>query len=85
MDLAQVTRALTAAREEAERPSLILARTHIGYGAPHKQDTSQAHGAPLGEDEVRAAKQFYGWDPDAHFQVPDEVLTSFRACGGSRA
>jgi transketolase len=79
MDAAQVERALTAAREETVRPSLILARTHIGYGAPHKQDTAQAHGAPLGEDEVRAAKQFYGWNPEAHFEVPEEVLTSFRA------
>ena len=78
MDAAQVERALTLAREELDRPSLILARTHIGYGAPHKQDTAQAHGSPLGEDEVRAAKQFYGWDPEAHFRVPDEVLSSFR-------
>ena len=79
MDAIQVERALTLAREELDRPSLILARTHIGYGAPHKQDTSQAHGAPLGEDEVRAAKSFYGWDPEAHFRVPEEVLASFRS------
>lgn len=78
MDLDEVERALHAAREQQERPSLILARTHIGYGAPHKQDTAQAHGSPLGEDEVRAAKQFYGWDPDAHFYVPDDVLASCR-------
>jgi transketolase len=56
-----------------DRPSLIAVRTHIGYGSPHKQDTSKAHGSPLGEDEVRLTKEFYGWDPDAHFLVPDEV------------
>jgi len=78
MDADAVERALTAAQAERDRPSLILARTHIGYGAPHKQDTSQAHGAPLGEDEVRAAKSFYGWDPNAHFEVPEDVLRSFR-------
>jgi transketolase len=55
------------------RPSLIAVRTHIGYGSPHKQDTQKAHGSPLGEDEVRLVKEFYGWDPDAHFLVPDEV------------
>jgi transketolase len=78
MDAAAVERALNAARDERDRPSLILARTHIGYGAPHKQDTAQAHGSPLGEDEVRAAKSFYGWDPDAHFEVPEDVLRHFR-------
>ncbi|HTE85809.1 MAG TPA: transketolase, partial [Dehalococcoidia bacterium] len=78
MDADAVERALTSAQAERDRPSLILARTHIGYGAPHKQDTSQAHGAPLGEDEVRAAKSFYGWDPNAHFEVPEDVLRSFR-------
>ena len=60
------------------RPSMIRVRTHIGYGAPHKQDTSAAHGEPLGEDEVRAAKRFYGWPEDAHFLVPDEALAHFR-------
>jgi transketolase len=79
MDAAAVQRSLTAARDERDRPSLILARTHIGYGAPHKQDTSQAHGSPLGEEEVRAAKSFYGWDPNAHFEVPEDVLRHFRS------
>jgi transketolase len=78
MNTDEVERALVAARDERDRPSLILARTHIGYGAPHKQDTSQAHGAPLGEDEVRAAKSFYGWNPEAHFYVPDNALAHFR-------
>jgi transketolase len=62
-----------------DRPSLVMVRSHIGYGAPHKQDTSSAHGSPLGEDEVRAAKEFYGWDPDKHFYVPDDALAHFRA------
>ena len=71
-DLEAIEAAIRAARED-ERPSLIAVRTHIGYGAPHKQDTQKAHGSPLGEDEVRLAKEFYGWDPDAHFLVPDPV------------
>jgi len=78
MDADQVERAIVAARQETERPSMILARTHIGYGAPHMQDTSRAHGSPLGEDEIRATKQFYGWNPEARFYVPDEVLASFQ-------
>jgi transketolase len=78
MDADEVDRALVAAREERERPSMIVARTHIGYGAPHKQDTAQAHGSPLGEPEIRAAKQFYGWNPDEHFAVPDDALSNFR-------
>ena len=58
---------------EDDRPTLIAVRTHIGFGSPHKQDTQKAHGSPLGEDEVRLAKEAYGWDPDRHFYVPDEV------------
>jgi len=71
-DLAAIEAAIQAARAD-ERPSLVAVRTHIGYGAPHKQDTQKAHGSPLGEDEVRLAKEFYGWDPDAHFLVPEQV------------
>ena len=63
-----------------DRPSLIIVRSHIGYGSPHKQDTSSAHGSPLGEDEVRLTKESYGWDPDKHFYVPDEALAHFREC-----
>jgi transketolase len=76
-DVAAIGAAIGAARRD-ERPSLIAVRTHIGYGAPTKQDTQKAHGAPLGEDEVRGAKQFYGWDPDKHFFVPDEALALYR-------
>jgi transketolase len=71
-DLEAIEAAIERAIED-DRPSLIAVRTHIGYGAPNRQDTQKAHGSPLGEDEVRLAKEFYGWDPDAHFLVPDEV------------
>ena len=76
-DVAAIAAAIGAARAD-ERPSLIAVRTHIGYGAPTKHDSQKAHGAPLGEEEVRGAKQFYGWDPDKHFFVPDEALALYR-------
>jgi transketolase len=76
-DVAEIDAAITAAKAD-ERPSLIAVRTHIGYGAPTKHDTNKAHGSPLGEDEVRGAKEFYGWDPDRHFYVPDAALEHFR-------
>ena len=65
-----------------DRPSLIIVRSHIGYGSPNKQDTSSAHGSPLGEDEVRLTKEAYGWDPDRQFYVPEEALAHFRRCCG---
>ena len=68
-----VREALAAAEAETDRPSFISLRTHIAYGAPHAQDTAKAHGAPLGEEEIRLTKQAYGWDPDQHFYVPDGV------------
>src|SRR4051794_243438 len=72
---------LESATEEAkgveDRPSLIIVRSHIGYGSPNKQDTYQAHGSPLGEDEVRATKEAYGWPPDKTFYVPDEAREPF--------
>ncbi len=67
-----------------DAPTLIILRSHIGYGAPNKQDTAAAHGSPLGEDEIRGAKQNYGWDQDAKFLVPEEVLEDFRSGIGSR-
>jgi transketolase len=73
---------IDAALERAEkdpRPSLIIARTHIGRGAPNKQDTAAAHGAPLGAEELRLTKAFYGRDPDASFQVPAEVANHMAA------
>jgi transketolase len=75
--LEEATRAAMAVQD---RPSLVIVRSHIGYGSPHKQDTSSAHGSALGEDEVRLTKEFYGWDPDKHFYVPDEALAHFREC-----
>ncbi len=70
--------ALTAARAEASRPSLVIVRSHIGYGAPTKQDTADAHGAPLGAEEVRLTKLNYGWPEDAEFLVPDRALRHMR-------
>jgi transketolase len=72
-DLDMLTRAIQTAQRETERPSMIVVDSHIAYGAPNKQDTSAAHGEPLGEDEIKAAKKNYGWDPEKKFFVPDEV------------
>jgi transketolase len=66
-------RALQTASKETERPSLIIVDSHIAWGAPNKQDTSAAHGEPLGDEEIRLTKQRYGWPPDAKFLVPDET------------
>jgi transketolase len=79
--LEDIENAIEAAAGVADRPSLIMLRTHIGYGSPNKQDTNAAHGSPLGEDEVRLTKEAYGWDPDGHFVVPDEVLAHFEEAG----
>ncbi len=67
-----------------DKPTLIIAKSHIGYGSPHKQDTHEAHGSPLGADEIKATKKFYGWPEDAQFLVPDEVLANFKAGIGAR-
>jgi len=67
-----------------DRPTIVIVNSHIGYGSPHKQDTNAAHGEPLGEDEVRLVKKFYGWPEDAHFLVPDGVLENFRDGIGKR-
>ena len=77
-DLEAIDAALQAARAETTRPSLILVRTHIGYGSPHKQDTFEAHGAPLGPDEVRLTKQKLGWPTEPSFLIPDSALAHFR-------
>jgi len=77
-DIAAIERALRAAREETSRPSLILLRTHIGYGSPGKQDTFEAHGSPLGEAEVKLTKEKLGWPPDPPFYLPDDALAYFR-------
>ncbi len=80
MSLERLESATHTAIAESERPSLIVIRSHIGFGSPHKQDSSAAHGSPLGEEEVRLTKEVYGWDPDKHFYVPDEALKHFRQC-----
>jgi transketolase len=80
--LDQVEAAARAAVAETERPTLVVCRTHIGYGAPTKQDTAKAHGEALGPEEVRGAKRRYGWPEDAHFLVPDDVAAHLRAEGG---
>jgi transketolase len=77
-DVAAITEALQRAQDEKDRPSLIILRTHIGYGAPHMQDTKEAHGQALGEEEVKLTKKAYGWPEDKHFLVPQEVLDYLR-------
>jgi transketolase len=76
-DTEAIASAIEAARRDP-RPSLIAVRTHIGYGSPNRQDTSKAHGQPLGADEVRLTKEAYGWDPDKSFVVPDDALKLYR-------
>lgn len=72
-DIETISKAYQVAINEHDKPSLIILRTHIGYGAPNKQDTSAAHGSPLGEEEIKKTKQFYGWPEDELFFVPDDV------------
>ncbi len=77
-DLAAIDAALQAACAESAKPSLILVRTHIGFGSPNKHDTFEAHGSPLGVDEVRLTKQNLGWPTEPPFLIPDEALAHFR-------
>jgi len=83
-DLGALRRALRTFRRTADRPTLIIVRSVIAFGAPHKQNTHGAHGAPLGEDEIRLTKAAYGWPPDEHFLVPEEVLKHFQSGIGQR-
>jgi transketolase len=80
LDLDRIEQATNDAIEVEDRPSLIIVRTHIATGSPNKQDTAEAHGSPLGEEEVRLTKAAYGWPQDKEFYVPDEALEHFRAC-----
>ena len=80
-DLDAMEQALRTAGDEADRPSLLLLRSHIGYPSPSKTDDPAAHGAPLGADEVRATKEILGLPPDEDFHVPDTVLTFYREAG----
>jgi len=83
-DCDAVEEALVQFGKKSDRPTLIIVDSHIAYGAPHKQDTSAAHGEPLGEDEVRLTKKNYGWPEDAHFLVPDGVYGHFASGVGER-
>ncbi len=83
-DLELLTRAFEEFKEERDRPTLIIVDSHIGYGSPHKQDTADAHGEPLGEEEVRETKRAYGWPEDAQFLVPDGVYEHFANGVGER-
>ncbi len=78
-DIAAIGSAIEVAQRETERPSLIMVRTHIGYGSPHKQDTFESHGSPLGEEEVRLTKQNLGWPREPAFHIPEEALKIFGA------
>jgi len=77
-DVRALDEALHAARAESTRPSLIVVRTHLGYGSPNKQDTFEAHGSPLGSEEVRLTKRNLGWPENPPFFIPDAALTHFR-------
>jgi transketolase len=78
-DLAALDAALDAARRDATRPHLIMVRTTIGYGSPNKAGTSNAHGSPLGPDELKLTKQSLGFDPEKAFVIPDEALARYRS------
>ncbi len=77
-DLAAIDETVAAARQDQARPSLIIVTTHIGYGSPHKQDSFEAHGSPLGADEVRATKEQLGWPTEPAFLLPPEVVAHYR-------
>ena len=83
-DLERLAQAIEIFRRTNDAPTLIVVESHIGYGAPHKHDTSAAHGEPLGEEEIRLAKRSYGWPEDAKFLVPDGVREHFRDGVGQR-
>jgi transketolase len=83
-DLELLNRALEEFKKETDRPTLIIVDSHIGYGSPHKQDTAEAHGEPLGEEEVRETKRAYGWPEDAQFLIPEGVYEHFANGVGER-
>jgi len=83
-DLEMLARALTTFKNTTDQPTLIIVDSHIAYGAPNKQDTSAAHGEPLGEEEIRLTKRHYGWPEDATFLVPDGVREHFQTGIGRR-
>ncbi len=83
-DIELLSGAFEEFKAHRERPTLIIVDSHIGWGSPHKQDTAAAHGEPLGSEEVRETKRFYGWPEDAEFLVPDGVRERFAECLGKR-
>jgi transketolase len=76
-DLSQIDRSVEEAQKEKNKPSLIITKTHIGFGSPNKQDSSAAHGSPLGEEEVKLTKKSLGWDENKYFYIPKEVSDHF--------
>lgn len=84
-DLDMLERAFNIFKKEKDRPTLIIVDSHIGYGSPTKQDTHAAHGEPLGEEEIKLTKRFYGWPEDAKFLIPDGVREHFAAGIGKRS
>jgi transketolase len=83
-DIERIEHAIDIFHKTSDRPTFIVLDSHIGYGSPHRQDTAAAHGEPLGEDEVRLVKKFYGWPEDAKFLVPDGVYEHFATGIGAR-
>jgi transketolase len=83
-DIDRIEHALGVFRQTKGRPTFLILDSHIGYGSPHKQDTPEAHGEPLGDDEIRLVKRYYGWPEDAKFLVPDGVREHFTAGIGKR-
>ena len=83
-DLEMLERAFETFKQTTDRPTLVIVDSHIAYGAPHKQDTSAAHGEPLGREEIKLAKRNYGWPEDAEFLVPEGVREHFEAGIGAR-
>jgi transketolase len=83
-DIDRIEHALEVFRQTKDRPTFIILDSHIGYGSPHKQDTPEAHGEPLGDEEIRLTKRSYGWPEDAKFLVPDGVREHFTAGVGAR-
>src|SRR5262249_22636872 len=83
-DIERLEHALDIFRKTKDRPTFIVLDSHIGYGSPHRQDTAAAHGEPLGEEEVRLTKKFYGWPEDAQFLVPEGLYDHFAAGIGAR-
>ena len=84
-DIERIEYAFDIFRKTKDRPTFIVLDSHIGYGSPHKQDTAAAHGEPLGAEEIRLCKQFYGWPEDTKFLVPNGVYEHFAAAGAQTA